>query len=119
MIGERRDQVLMTRFSFCSLRASTFLSRWSSTNGPFFRLRGLYLPPCSALLAGTTPADDQLVGRLGAPGAALGLAGRVHRVPAAGGLALATAVGVVDRVHGHTADGRALALPPHTSGLAS
>src|SRR5689334_19672485 len=38
------------------------------------------LPPCSALLAGAAPADDQLVGRLGAAGAALGLAGRVHRV---------------------------------------
>src|SRR5689334_7084980 len=72
----------------------------------------------SPLLAGTTPADDQLVGRLVPPGAALGLAGRVHRVPAAGGPALATAVRVVHRVHGDTADGGALALPPHAARLA-
>src|SRR3954453_4153957 len=40
-IIERRDQVLMTflvPFSFCT---STFLIRWSSTKGPFFRLRGI------------------------------------------------------------------------------
>src|SRR5690606_3398882 len=38
---ERRDQVLMTcfvPFSFCT---STFAWRWSSTNGPFLRLRGI------------------------------------------------------------------------------
>src|SRR4051794_17678250 len=77
-----------------------------------------WLPPCSALLAGTTPADDQLVGRLGAAGAALWLARGVDRVATTGGLALTTTVRVVDRVHGHTADGRALALPPHPAGLA-
>src|ERR1051325_6235478 len=77
------------------------------------------LPPCSALvLAGAAAADDQLVGRLGAAGAALGLARGVDRVATTGGLALTTAVRVVDRVHGHTADGRALALPPHAAGLA-
>src|SRR5437764_11580777 len=44
MIVERRDHVLMTRFSFLLLSSSTFLSRCSSTKGPFFRLRGmLYL----------------------------------------------------------------------------
>src|SRR5260370_2361285 len=40
-IMERRDHVLMTflaPFSFC---ASTFFIRWSSTKGPFFRLRGI------------------------------------------------------------------------------
>src|SRR3954471_20152287 len=76
------------------------------------------LPPCSALLAGTTPADDQLVGRLGAAGAALGLARGVDRVATTGGLALTTTMRVVDRVHGDTADGRALALPPHAARLA-
>src|SRR5207342_607285 len=40
------------------------------------------------------------------------------RVPASGGLAFTTTVRVVDRVHGHTTDGRALALPPHPAGLA-
>src|SRR5215469_9367346 len=83
MIVDRRDQVLITVFLLDSLRASTFLSRWSSTNGPFFRLRGIIqsLPSCSALLAGAPAADDQLVTRLVAPGAALGLARRVDRVP--------------------------------------
>src|SRR5215510_14200063 len=46
MIVERRDQVLMTFFSLLALRPSTFFRRWSSTNGPFFRLRGMaYLRP--------------------------------------------------------------------------
>src|SRR5690606_3757734 len=76
------------------------------------------LPPCSALLAGTTPADDQLVGRLPAAGAALGLARRVDRVATTRGLPLTTAVRVVDRVHRDTADGGALALPPHAARLA-
>src|SRR5882757_606798 len=70
------------------------------------------------LLVRTTTADDQLVARLVAAGAALGLAVRVHRVTSTGRLALATTVRVVDRVHGHAADGRALALPPHAAGLA-
>jgi hypothetical protein len=42
MIVERRDQVLMTFFEFFSFWTSTFLMRWSSTNGPFFRLRGIF-----------------------------------------------------------------------------
>ena len=45
MIVERRDQVLITVFWPCSLSASTFLSRWSSTNGPFLRLRGIFALP--------------------------------------------------------------------------
>src|SRR6202035_1181305 len=39
MIVERRDHVLMTFLSPAALRTSTFWSRWSSTNGPFLRLR--------------------------------------------------------------------------------
>src|SRR5262245_8860978 len=39
---ERRDQVLTTFFSFFVLRASTFLSRCSSTKGPFFSERGIF-----------------------------------------------------------------------------
>src|SRR5215204_6789140 len=46
MIVLRRDQVLMTFFSLLAFRPSTFFNRWSSTNGPFFRLRGMaYLRP--------------------------------------------------------------------------
>src|SRR4051794_5055299 len=78
------------------------------------RHRGLPL----ALLVGLTAADDERVARLAATGAALGLAARVDRVATTGGLALTTTVRVVDRVHGDTADGRALALPAHPAGLA-
>ena len=40
-IIDRRDQVLMTLCEPFSFSASTFLMRWSSTKGPFFRLRGM------------------------------------------------------------------------------
>src|SRR5215471_9587127 len=40
-IMERRDHVLMTFRVPFSFWPSTFLSRWSSTKGPFFRLRGI------------------------------------------------------------------------------
>src|SRR6476646_4172138 len=73
----------------------------------------------SALLASTTATNDHLVALLvGATGAALGLSPRADRVTSTGGLALTTTVRVVDRVHGDTADGRALALPAHAAGLA-
>src|SRR5690242_8233117 len=114
MIVERRDHVLITFLLPLSFWTSTFLSRWSSTNGPFFKLRGTELP----LLVRTTTADDQLVAGLHPAGTALGLAVRVHRVATTGRLALTTTVRVVDRVHRHTADGRALALPAHAAGLA-
>jgi hypothetical protein len=45
VIMERRDQVLMTFLEPFSLATSTFLSRWSSTNGPFFKLRGIFYLP--------------------------------------------------------------------------
>src|SRR3954449_13032341 len=73
----------------------------------------------STLLAGAAAADDHLVARLvRAAGAALGLTPRAHRVATAGGLALTTAVRVVDGVHRHAAHRRALALPAHAAGLA-
>src|SRR5579859_3608021 len=72
-----------------------------------------------ALLVRLATADDELVAGLARlAGAALLLAPRGHRVASAGGLALTTAVRVVDRVHRDAADGRALALPPHAAGLA-
>src|SRR5690348_16911372 len=65
------------------------------------------------------PSGDQLVARLvRAPGAPLGPAPRADRVPTAGGLALAAAHRVVDRVHGDAADARPAALPPAAAGLA-
>src|SRR5688500_5048181 len=72
----------------------------------------------SALLAGAPAAHDQGITGLPLARPALRLALRVDRVAATGGLALTTTVRVVHRVHGHTADGRALALPPHAAGLA-
>src|SRR4051812_4600341 len=104
MIVLRRDHVLMTRFSFRELRSSTFFNRWSSTNGPFFRLRGMPLLPLPPLTAGTAATDDQLLRFLvGVAGAALGLAPWRHRMASAGRLAFAAAERVVDRVHGDTA----------------
>src|SRR3954447_18318829 len=117
-IIERRDQVLMTLWLPLSFSASTFLIRWPSTKGPFFRLRGISLLPYSALLAGLAASDDLGVAGLALARAALGLAPGGHRVTATRGLALTTAVRVVDGVHDDTADGRALALPPHPAGLA-
>src|SRR3954470_1817891 len=117
-IIERRDHVLMTFLVPLSFCVSTFFIRWSSTNGPFLRLRGI----CLYLLAplrGLAAADDEAVAVLvGTAGAGLGLAPRADGGAAPGGLALTTTVRVVDRVHGDAADGGSLALPPHPTGLA-
>src|SRR5690242_12258941 len=65
------------------------------------------------------PTRDQLVAGLVVPaGPAFRLAPRADRVPAAGGLALAAAHRVVDRVHGHAANGGPAALPPVAARLA-
>src|SRR6185312_12324397 len=71
-----------------------------------------------ALLVGLAAADDEgVAGLAGATGAAFGLAPWADRVPATGGLALATTQRVVDGVHGDATHGRALALPAHAAGL--
>src|SRR5665648_1180432 len=102
-----------------SLRTSTFFCRWSSTKGPFFRLRGICRGSFSALLAGAPATDDHRVaGLVRMTGAALWLTPRGHRVAATGRLALTTAVRVVHRVHRDAADGGALALPAHPPRLA-
>src|SRR5438874_5498572 len=117
MIVERRDQVLITRFSPREFRSSTFLSRWSSTNGPFLTLRlNEYSPPCP-----TCPAapDDQALRRLaGVAGATFGLAPGRHRVTAARRLALPATQGVVDGVHGHAPGLGTDAAPAVAAGLA-
>src|SRR4051812_31290828 len=118
-IMERLDHVLMTFLVPLSFWRSTFLMRWPSTKGPFLRERGMVPVLRSALLAGLAAADDHRVaGLVGPTRASLWLAVGVHRVATAGRLALTTTVRVVDRVHGDTADGRALALPAHAAGLA-
>src|SRR5690242_8938888 len=114
-IIERRDQVLMTLWLPLVFSASTFFIRWSSTKGPFFRLRGMALLPT---LTGLAAADDHGVAGLAATGTALGLAPRRDRVATTRGLALATAVRVVDGVHHDTANGGTAALPAHPAGLA-
>src|SRR6266545_4579653 len=113
MIVERRDQVRITRLSRLRFSSSIFLSRWSSTNGPFFRLRAMSAAPSLA-----AAADDELVGGLAPAGAALRLAPRAGRVTPTRALALAAPERVVDRVHGHPAGGRPLALPAAAAGLA-
>src|SRR5581483_3280727 len=116
MIVERRLQVLMTFFSPRLFSSSTFFSRWSSTKGPFFRLRGMGSPP---LAAAPAAANDQLLGRLVlVAGATLGLAPRRHRVPATGALALTTTEGMVDGVHRDAAGLRSHALPAVATRLA-
>src|SRR5436190_7447843 len=117
MIVLRRDHVLITRFSVRELRSSTFFNRWSSTNGPFFRLRGMRSLPSRS--ARTTAADDELLRFLGlVAGAAFGLPPRRHRVAATRRLALATTQGMVDGVHGDAARLGTLALPPVAARLA-
>src|SRR6185312_16478069 len=70
-------------------------------------------------LPGVARADDELVRRLvGAGLAALGgLAPGGDRVTAAGGLALAAAMRVVDRIHGDATDVRAAAHVADAAGL--
>src|SRR3954463_4692220 len=98
MIIERRDHVLITLWVPASFCASTFFSRWPSTNGPFFRLRGMSCLPYSTLvLAGLAAADNEGVAGLALARTALGLAPRGHRVTTTGRLTLTTTVRVVDR----------------------
>src|SRR5919206_394441 len=103
MIVERRDHVFTTRFSPVSLSRSTFTRRWSSMNGPFFRLLGIpYLPPGPTA---PPPADDHLVGGLVlGPRAAFLLAPGRRRVTPAGALAFAGAGLELDVVD-HRTDG--------------
>src|SRR5262249_40379723 len=78
--------------------------------------------PSALLLATAAAADDQLVGFLVLLPGALAerrYAPRSDRVTAALRLALAAAVRVVDGVHRGAADGRTLAEPAATTGLAA
>src|SRR5665213_3500613 len=115
MIVERRDHVLMTRFSFFSFKTSTFFNRWSSMKGPFFRLRGisvLYSGSASCAAAATTSNDQLVGGLLARTRTTLRLAPRRHRVTTTRGLAFATTEWVVHRVHRHTTRLRSDTLPP-------
>src|SRR6476660_2548516 len=102
-IMERRDQVLIGFLSLVVTALSALATRWWSTNGPFLRERVICYP---LLLA--TRHDHDLGALVVAGTVTLGqVAPRIDGVTAFAGLALATAVRVVDRVHHHTANGRA------------
>src|ERR1035437_4471644 len=112
---ERRDQVLIGRLSPLPRTFSTLPNRWWSTNGPFLIER-----PMSYPLFLVAAIDDHAAGAF-VLACAIALGERApgaDRIPARGGLAFAAAVGVVDRVHGHAAHGRAYAAPAHATGLA-
>src|SRR5664280_885763 len=96
--------------------------RRASTNGPFFADLLKRLPPASRMLAALAATDDELVGALVVrPGAVTecGHAPRRDRMAPGGGLALAAAVRMVDRVHGRAAHGRAHAAPAGATGFAA
>src|SRR6202044_3212606 len=78
------------------------------------RHRLLLLP----LVLSAATADQPVTGLVCPTGTALRLAPRADRVTATGTLALTTAERVVNRVHRHTADGGALALPAVAARLA-
>src|ERR1700677_1200752 len=112
-IVERRDQVFTTFLSLAWFNTSIFTVRCASTNGPFFVERAINLP---LLLAA---ADDERVRPLvvACLVAARRLAPRGHRMTAARGLALAAAVRVIHRVHGHAAIAGPYALPAVAPGF--
>src|SRR5689334_1423199 len=100
-ITDARDQVLTTFFSLRLFISSMRPRSRASTNGPFLTERDIYsLPP--RLLA-MSRADDEASGGLGPPGAVAhrGRAPRRLGRHAGRGLAFATTVRMVARVHHH------------------
>src|SRR5664279_581449 len=100
-----RDHVRTIRFSLAVFMSSIRFIKRSSTNGPFFALRPIFSASLG-VLAALAAANDVLAAQLGlVPGAvAVGrLAPRRDRVTAGVALALASAVRVIDRVHGRAA----------------
>src|ERR1700678_3794000 len=115
---ERRDQVRRTFLSFVAFIASIFTIRWVSINGPFFVERAIALAAPELLFLGA--ADDKRVGPLvvACLVTACGLSPRGNRMTAAGGLAFAAAVRVIDRVHGYATIAGTNTLPAIASSLA-
>src|ERR1700677_1067715 len=129
---ERRAQVLIGSFLPDKVNRSTFLSSFSSTNGPFLSERPITFPgdglPGGGLPGRGLASDFQLAvtarlatanngfgRRLAAFAGAAPLgehAGRAARMPSARAAAFAAAHRVSDRVHGNAADMR---TPPHPS----
>src|SRR5579859_5381575 len=120
---EARLQVLITRFSFRSFSASTFLSSRASMNGPFFSERDIFQPillfPLTALVG--PAANDEAIGTAVVARliAERWLAPRRLRTWHPDRRAALTAtVRVTGRVHRRTAHRWPPTLPAITSGLA-
>src|SRR5436190_22494478 len=93
-IVERRDQVLITFFSFLSFMPLTLTIKWSSTNGPLCTER-----PMLPLLR--LPVDDHLVSPLviSRLESTRRLSPGSHWMTSTRSLAFTTAVRVIDRIH--------------------
>src|SRR5690606_11564563 len=114
-IVERRDQVLIGRLSLLVRAASTLLSRCASMNGPFLIERAISYP-----LTLVTTLHDHVVGALvrTRPITLRRRTPRAHRFACFAGTTLTTTMRVIDRVHRHTANGRADTAPAIRASLA-
>src|SRR5580700_10203089 len=114
----RRDQVLMTFLLWAAPADAIFSARWPSTKAPFLMERGMDERLLGLLLSAAL--DDHAVGPFVVAGLEplRKLTPWRTRMPAAGRAPLASAHGMVDRVHGHAAIVRALAEPTSTTRLA-
>src|SRR5580658_804656 len=116
-IIERRDQVLMGLRSLRAAATCTFLARCRSTNGPFFVERGI----CSSTHLVLAALHDHVVRALVVAGLlALGVPapGRYRVRVTLAGLALATAVRMVDGVHRQATHRRPHTEPADRTGFA-
>src|ERR1700733_9104010 len=116
-IIERRDQVLIGLRSLRAAATWTFFARCRSTNGPFFVERGISSSTHLVLAA----LHDHVVRALVVAGLlTLGVPapGRNRVRVTLAGLALATTVRVIDRVHRQSAHRRAHTAPAHRTGFA-
>src|SRR5436190_18491786 len=106
------------------LLAAGLVHPGDAAHQPLLDERALFARPrhLAFVLSTSACADDQLVGFLVLAAGAFTERRHApwrHRMAAALRLALAAAVRMVDRVHGGAADGRALAAPAATAGLAA
>src|SRR3989338_5515913 len=113
---ERRDQVFTGRLSLVARTASTFLSKCASTNGPFLMERAIFIYPLNLKATAYNHAAGTLVA---ASAKTLGRhTPRANRMTTGGCLALTATVWMIDRIHDHTAHGRAHTAPAHRTGFA-
>src|SRR3989338_705118 len=114
---ERRDQVLTGRLSLAARTDSTFLSKCASTNGPFLMERAMFIYPLNL----KATAHDHAAGALVATRAET--LGRhtpwTDRMTTGSSLTLTATMRMINRIHHHTAHGRADTAPTHRTGLAN